>query len=97
MWKPQISGIITQLTKQAGDYVQQGEVIAKVKVIPDMSQLSSAEARVRWQILTWQRSPKVNYNREKELYDKGLVSADEYDKIHQTYKQAIEETFCCRG
>ena len=88
--KPQISGIITQLTKQAGDYVQQGEVIAKVKVIPDMSQLSSAEARVRLANINVAQS-KVNYNREKELYDKGLVSADEYDKIHQTYKQAIEE------
>ena len=40
--KPQISGIITQLMKEPGQYVQQGEVIAKVKVIPDMGQLSSA-------------------------------------------------------
>lgn len=45
--KPQISGIITHLYKQAGDMVSAGEVIAKVKVIPDMGQLSSAEARVR--------------------------------------------------
>ena len=44
--KPQISGIITEILKEAGQYVQQGEVIAKVKVIPDMGQLSSAEARV---------------------------------------------------
>lgn len=36
--KPQISGIITQLMKEPGQYVQQGEVIAKVKVIPDMGQ-----------------------------------------------------------
>jgi HlyD family secretion protein len=39
--KPQISGIITEICKQAGDFVQAGEVIAKVKVIPDMGQLSS--------------------------------------------------------
>ena len=45
--KPQISGIITEILKEAGDYVQQGEVIAKVKVIPDMGSLSAAEARVR--------------------------------------------------
>ena len=45
--KPQISGIITEILKEAGDLVTQGEVIAKVKVIPDMNQLSSAEARVR--------------------------------------------------
>ncbi len=45
--KPQIGGIITDLYKEPGDYVQAGDVIAKVKVIPDMGQLSSAEARVR--------------------------------------------------
>lgn len=36
--KPQIGGIITDLYKEPGDYVQAGEVIAKVKVIPDMGQ-----------------------------------------------------------
>ena len=45
--KPQISGIITELLKVPGDHVNAGDVIAKVKVIPDMSQLSSAESRVR--------------------------------------------------
>ena len=45
--KPQISGIISELYKEPGDYVNAGDIIAKVKVIPDMSQLSSAEMRVR--------------------------------------------------
>ena len=45
--KPQISGIITEITKEAGQTVQAGEVIAKVKVIPDMAQLSSAQSRLR--------------------------------------------------
>ena len=88
--KPQISGIITQLLKQAGNFVQQGEVIAKVKVIPDMSQLSSAEASFTFGKCKRKKS-KVDYSREKVLYDKGPVSADEYDKIHQSYKQAQEE------
>ena len=88
--KPQISGIITELLKQAGDEVQAGEVIAKVKVIPDMAQLSSAEARVRLANIKISQA-RVDYEREKVLYDKGLVSADEYDKVNQTYKQAKEE------
>lgn len=88
--KPQISGIITELLKEAGDVVQQGEVIAKVKVIPDMSQLSSAESRVRLAQINVAQA-KTDYEREKELFEKGLVSADEYDKIHQQYKQAREE------
>ena len=37
--KPQISGIISELYKVAGEKVSEGEVIAKVKVIPEMSSL----------------------------------------------------------
>ena len=88
--KPQISGIITHLYKEAGDRVQAGEVIAKVKVIPDMQQLSSAEARVRLANVNVGKA-KVDYDREKTLFDKGLVSADEYDKIAHAYHQAQEE------
>lgn len=88
--KPQISGIITQLYKEAGDRVQAGEVIAKVKVIPDMQQLSSAEARVRLANVNVEQA-KVDYEREKTLFDQGLVSADEYDKLKHSYNQAKEE------
>ena len=88
--KPQISGIITEILKEAGQYVQQGEVIAKVKVIPDMGQLSSAEARVRLADINLQQA-KVDYEREKNLYDQKLVSADEFDKISQQLKQAQHE------
>ena len=88
--KPQISGIITEILKEAGQYVQQGEVIAKVKVIPDMGQLSSAEARVRLADINLQQA-KVDYEREKNLYDQKLVSADEFDKISQQLKQAKHE------
>lgn len=88
--KPQISGIITQLYKEAGDRVQAGEVIAKVKVIPDMQQLSSAEARVRLANVNATQA-KTDYEREKILFDKGYVSADEYDKLKLAYSQAKEE------
>ena len=88
--KPQISGIITELLKAPGEYVQQGEVIAKVKVIPDMGQLSSAEARVRLSDINLKQA-QVNYNREENLYKQKLVSADEFDKIKQALQQAKEE------
>ena len=88
--KPQISGIITELLKEPGDYVQAGEIIAKVKVIPDMAQLSSAESRVRLADLNLQQA-KIDYEREKNLYDQKLVSADDFDKINQKLKQAKEE------
>lgn len=88
--KPQISGIITEILKEAGQYVQQGEVIAKVKVIPDMGQLSSAESRVRLADINLKQA-EVNFEREKNLYEQKLVSADEYDKVRQQLNQAKEE------
>ena len=45
--KPQISGIISEVYKEAGQSIKQGEVIAKVKVIPELGTLNSAESRVR--------------------------------------------------
>ncbi len=88
--KPQISGIITEITKEAGQTVQVGEVIAKVKVIPDMAQLSSAQSRLRLAEINLKQA-LTDHEREKVLYDKGLVSADEYDKVRQTMQQAREE------
>jgi len=88
--KPQISGIITELMKEAGQTVMQGEVIARVKVIPDMGSLSSAESRVRLADINL-RQAETNFNRSKQLFDKQLVSADEHEKVAQSMQQAKEE------
>lgn len=88
--KPQISGIITELYKEAGQHVVAGEVIAKLKVIPDMNQLASAQSRVRLSRLNCDQA-KTDYERQKTLYDKGLISANDYEKVRQTYNQAREE------
>ena len=88
--KPQISGIITDLFKEPGDYVNAGDVIAKVKVIPDMGSLSSAEARVRLADINLQQA-QVDYNRTENLHNQKLISDDEYDKSRQSLRQAQEE------
>ena len=88
--KPQISGIITDIYKEAGDIVQAGEVIAKVKVIPDMSQLSSAESRVRLAEINAKQA-QGDYDRDKVLFDKHLITAESFDKVSQTLHQAQEE------
>ncbi|MDT3388925.1 MAG: efflux RND transporter periplasmic adaptor subunit [Bacteroidota bacterium] len=88
--KPQISGIITEIYKESGQMVNQGEVIAKVKVIPDMGQLSAAQARVRSASINVGQA-KVDYDRVKALYDKGLISGDEFDQKRKAYHQAQEE------
>ena len=88
--KPQISGIIAELLKEPGQFVQKGEVIAKVKVIPDMGQLSSAEMRVRLAEINLKQA-KTDFQREENLYNQKLVSADEYDKSKQALDQAKHE------
>ena len=65
-------------------------MIAKVKVIPDMSQLSSAQSRVRLSELNLKQA-QINYDREQALYDKQLVSTEDYERVSQALQQAREE------
>ena len=88
--KPQISGIIAELLKEPGQHVQQGEVIAKVKVIPDMGSLSSAESRVRLADINLKQAEN-DYARTNSLHSQQLVSEEEFEKARQQLKQAQEE------
>ncbi len=88
--KPQINGIIAELYKEAGQQVERGEVIAKLTVIPDMNSLSAAQSRVRLAEINLKQA-QTNLDREKALYEKDLVSAEEYDKVEQQLNQAKEE------
>ena len=73
--KPQINGIISEIIKEAGDEVKNGDIIAKVKVIPEMEQLNAAENRVR--LAKFEADQAVrDYERTKKLYDDKLVSAE---------------------
>lgn len=88
--KPQISGIISEIYKEAGEHVMAGEVIAKVKVIPEMSQLTSAQSRVRLAEINLNKI-RTDYERTLRLYEKELVSASDYEKMKQQYDQSKEE------
>lgn len=88
--KPQISGIIAELYKEAGEEVKQGEVIAKVKVIPELGQLNSAESRVRLAEIN-ARKAETDFSRLAKLYGERLISPEEYEKGEVTVKQAREE------
>lgn len=88
--KPQISGIITELYKVAGEVVQKDEVIAKVKVIPDMGNLSSAENRVKLADIALKQA-QTDFDRMANLYKEKLVSAEEYEKSEVALKNAKAE------
>ena len=87
--KPQVSGIIAQILKEPGQQVQQGEVIAVVKVIPDVSSLSAAESQVRMAKMNLDNIEK-SYQRQESLKQKGLISAEEFEKSQLEYRQAKE-------
>ena len=88
--KPQISGIIAELKKEAGQLVKSGEIIATVKVIPEMVQLNSAESRVNVAKISLEQI-EATYNRDKELYEMGVISSEEYDLSKANYLKAVEE------
>ena len=88
--KPQISGIIDEVYKEAGQAVRKGEVIAKVKVIPELGQLNSAESRVRLAEINATQA-ETDFARVKKLYDGQLISREEYEKSEVALKQAREE------
>ena len=88
--KPQISGIIAEVYKEAGQTVKQGEVIAKVKVIPELGQLNSAESRVRLAEINATQA-ETDFARTEKLYKDQLISAEEYEKGTVSVKQAREE------
>lgn len=94
--KPQISGIISELYKEAGQMVKKGEVIAKVKVIPEMGQLNSAESRVRLAEMN-KKQAETDLERMEKLYKSKLVSNEEYEKVLLTTKQAREELKAARA
>lgn len=88
--KPQISGIISEILVEAGDNVNEGDVIAKIKVIPDDSQLSSALNRVTNAKIELEDA-NVKYDRDKALYEKKVISREEFETSEKNYKKAKEE------
>ena len=88
--KPQISGIIDEVYKEAGQTIRKGEVIAKVKVIPELGSLNSAESRVRLAEIS-ARQAETDFGRIKQLYEQQLVSREEYEKEEVNVSKAREE------
>ena len=88
--KPQISGIVDEVFKEAGQMVRKDEVIARVKVIPEMGQLNSAESRLRLAEINAKQA-ETDFGRIRKLSADGLISLEEFEKAEVSYKQAQEE------
>ena len=88
--KPQISGIISIVLKEAGQPIKAGDVIASVKVIPEMGQLNASESRVRVAEINLKQI-ETEYARQQQLYNRGVISKEEFDATEAGYNKAKEE------
>jgi HlyD family secretion protein len=88
--KPQISGIVSQVYKEAGQMITAGEVIASVKVIPEMGQLNAAESRVRVSEINFQQI-ETEFARQTQLFEKGVISKEEFDLSKTAFNKSQEE------
>ena len=83
---PQISGIIQEIYVDEGDQVLAGDLLAKIKVIPNEQTLNSAEGRVKTTQIILQNSEK-EYYRNKKLFEKGIISEQDFNSIELRFNQ----------
>lgn len=94
--KPNISGVIEEVYVEGGDYVKTGDLIAKIKVVPNLTALNDARDAIDQAKITLQDS-KRNYDRQLEIFNKGVISKADletaevaYDQAKQTYNASVK-------
>jgi len=88
--KPQVSGIVEEIYVEAGKKVRQGDVIAKIRIIPDLINLNNAEGRLERARIAMEDA-KINYDRQEKLYKENIIAPAEFQPVSVTYKNAIQE------
>ena len=83
---PQISGIIDEIFIEEGDVVAAGDLLAKIKVVPNEQALNSAEGRVKTSRIILNNSSK-EFDRNKKLFDKGVISEQDFNSVELRYNQ----------
>ncbi len=88
--KPQVSGIIEKLYVQAGDQVKKGDLIAKIKIVPNLANLSNGENRLNRAKLAVEQA-KIDYDRNKMLQEQRVISLAEFQQFKLAFENAREE------
>ena len=88
--KPQISGIIETIYLEEGAQVKAGDLIAVIKVVPNEQSLNQARGRVRNAEIKLNNT-KIEYKRNKDIFDKGVISSQDFNVLQLQYDQAIQE------
>jgi len=88
--KPQITGIIEKIYLEEGAKVKAGDLIAKIKIVPNEQSLNSARGRVRNAELALNNS-KIEFDRNKTLFDKGVIASQDFNSLQLRYEQGKQE------
>ena len=88
--KPQISGIIEMLYVEEGDNVKTGDLLAKVKVVPNEQSLNSAKGRLANTKILMENA-KIEYNRNKSLFDKEIISQQDFQNAELNLSRAMQD------
>lgn len=88
--KPRVSGIIEEVYVEAGQMIKSGDMIAKVKIIPNMVNLNEAESRLNRSKIGFDNA-KIEYERVKKLYEQKVVSLADYQRAELNYNNAKED------
>ena len=86
---PQIAGIIQELYVEEGDEISSGDLIAKIKVVPNEQTLNSAEGRVKSAQIVMNNS-KIEFERNKVLYEKQIISEQDFNSATLRYNQDMQ-------
>mgnify|MGYP001409246870 FL=1 len=84
---PQIQGIIDGIYVEEGDQVNNGDLLAKIKVVPNEQNLNSAEGRLANSKIIL-KNAKIEYERNKSLFKNGIISKQQFDNVELNYNQA---------
>jgi HlyD family secretion protein len=87
--KPQIQGIIEGLFVEEGDLVQTGDLLAKIKVVPNEQNLNSAKGRLQNSKIVLNNA-KIEFDRNRDLFEKGIISRQQFQNVELQYNQALQ-------
>ncbi len=85
--KPNISGVIEEIYVEGGDFVSSGDLIAKLKVVPNLSALNDAKNAIEDAKITL-ADQRRNFERQQTLFSKGVISQADLDRAQVSYDQA---------
>ena len=88
--KPQITGIINKIYLLEGANVSKGDLIATVRVVPNEQSLISAKGRVN-NVKLRVKNAKISYDRNKKLFDKGVLAASDFEQVELSFNQAKQD------